>query len=147
VGADITPKEIRDNFFLYHRRRDREVAWSDTELGLQWQALEDLLELGQPEFFETVEMGGKPSILVVIGGGAHIVTQEGAEVEVRSVDLRGGTYVEVQSASKDETTLICRFEHDALPAPLTFEIEKWEQRPSVADLRMQLRKLVPRVSS
>jgi hypothetical protein len=134
--------QIRDTFFDFHHLRTRQVALSEAESGLLWEALEELSRLGEPEFYDTVEIEDEPWLLVEIAGAAHLVHVEDDTVETRSVgSLNGGTYFERVTMKGEDRALVGVFRHEGrLPGPIDIKINRWRDRPHFEGLRAACRR-------
>jgi hypothetical protein len=143
---EVTPDDIRGTLWDFHHMRHERVEYTPNEVDLQTRALEDLLDLGKPEFYETVEIADEPWLLLVIEGAAHLVHVLDDEfVETRSIgSLDEGLYTEVTEADGTERPLVGTFTHPRLPGPIRINIPRRRDRKVYADLRGACRRWASR---
>jgi hypothetical protein len=136
--------EIEKSYLLFFRRRGETALAGEASYNLLWRALESLAEAGDPEWWETVEIDGVPSILVFVKDAATIIQldEEAKSAKTTYVGpLDGGTYEEVISSPGDDYALEGTFEHKRLPGKITIRAAGWSQFDAISDARAKFRDL------
>jgi len=139
--AEVTAEDIRGTLFDFHHLRQEAIEYAPDEVELHERAIEDLLEFGKPEFYETVEIEDEPWVIVVIDGSAHLVrVRDDRCVEVRSVGpLDGGIYTEVTAADGTERLLEGTFTHPRLPGAIRIKAPRRRDRRFFEEIRVACR--------
>lgn len=130
-------REIEKAYFGYFRRRDEVVpVMGQAASGWRWQALEDVLETGDPDFYEAVEVDGTVCIVIVINGATHLVRPSETEVVTWSVgSLDGGRYKERLFSGENGPGLEGTFAHPRLPGALVIRARRWEDFGRLKEIR------------
>jgi hypothetical protein len=129
-------REVEKAYFTYFRRHNEVAPMGDPVSGLRWQALEDVLETGEPDFYAAVEVDDAVGIVVVINGVLHLIRPTTTEVVTWTVgSLGGGTYKERLFVGENGQTLEGAFSHPRLPGDLTIRTRRWEDFARLKEIR------------
>lgn len=144
--TEVSVDDVRGTLFDYHHMHQEVAEYTPQEVELQTRAVEDILDLGTPEFYETVEIDHDPWIVMVIDGATHLVhVRDDRTVEALSVgSLDGGVYSEVTESDGTERPLLGTFTHPRLPGPIRISIARRRDRRFYEDIRIACRKWASR---
>ncbi len=144
--TEVSVDDVRGTLFDYHQMHHEVAEYSPHEVELQTRAIEDILDLGTPEFYETVEIEHEPWILIVTEGAAHLVhVRDDRCVEAVSIgSLDGGVYAEVTEADGTERPLVGTFTHPRLPGAIQINIARRRDRRFYEDIRVACRRWASR---
>ncbi len=144
--TEVSADDVRGTLFDYHHMHHEAPEYTPQEVELQTRAIDDILKLGTPEFYETVEIDHDPWILIVMDGAAHVVrVRDDRCVEAVSIgSLDGGVYTEVTEADGTERPLVGTYTHPRLPGTIQINIARRRDRRIYDDIRVACRKWASR---